>query len=349
MASDQYARLGLASWRVVYPPQPCSYAQPTALGKQAPLLLDRLARKWPAMGVLDLPRGSLVGPAGWVLGRGGCLLPEHSWYGMDTTNMSMPATWPEPQDMAGTCLLLTSDWSEGNYGHFMLDAIPRLHLFEQAGFQWNDVDHIYCASNTPDKARAWLGRFGVPVKKCILQPMAAGESRRFERLLAPTFPGVRRNYPQWTSEYLRRALGGRTLPSKRALYVTRAGGQRQAKNEAEIIPVLKRFGFELYDPMNKSAPWKDFAQARFIVGAHGAGLTDLAFCLPGTSVLELLPSDHQFPYYCSLSLGAGLRYAYLVCNSEVERDATAWGPSTHDFYVDPIDLVRSLQWLLDAS
>ncbi|WP_422824036.1 glycosyltransferase family 61 protein [Variovorax robiniae] len=230
----------------------------------------------------------------------------------------------------------------------MLDALPRLHLFEQAGFHWSEVEHVYCPSTMPDKTLAWLERFGVPTDKCILRPMAGAEACRFDRVLAPSFPGTRRNYPEWTPKFLRRALEGATAPQTRSLYVTRARGQRKSSNEAEILTVLARYGFELYDPMTSVAPWKDFAQARFVVGAHGAGLTDLVFCKPGTSVLELLPSDHQFPYYCSLSLSAGLRYAYLLCKSEEERDVSALGPSPHDFHVDTIALTRGLEWLIDS-
>jgi hypothetical protein len=108
---------------------------------------------------------------------------------------------------------------------------------------------------------------------------------------------------------------------------------------------LNEAGFEIYDPSRHLDPWLDFSQATAVIGPHGAGLTDLAFCLPGTAVLELLPSDHVYPYYCSLSQAAGLRYGYLIGQSERQRSKRAFGPSPYDFVVNERQFAGGLHWL----
>lgn len=347
--SIEYARRGWAVWHRAYEACHESFAPPLAISESAPLMLARLTPQFPELGVLEIPFGALHGPAGWVVGRSGCLLPEHSWYGTELEHMPLPGSWGEAAAVGGTCLSLASDWSDGNYGHFMLDALPRLHLFERAGFSWDEIDHIYCPAIERDRERVkgWLARYGVPLERCDLMPFSGNEGRRFDRLLAPSFPGLKRNYPRWVANFLRRASSAEnpSPKAKRRLYVTRKGGIRQVSNEQHILPILEKYGFEYFNPLDHTEPWKVFEHAGCIVGAHGAGLTDIAFCPPEAAVLELLPSDHQYPYYCALAQSAGLRYAYLLCESASSRGAGAWGPSQADIVVDPQELENGLRWI----
>ncbi|HEY0181864.1 MAG TPA: glycosyltransferase family 61 protein, partial [Rhodopila sp.] len=49
--------------------------------------------------------------------------------------------------------------------------------------------------------------------------------------------------------------------------------------------------------------------ARLIVGAHGAGLANIAFSRPGTVLYELFPSFAAArPYYNILAQGRGVHY-----------------------------------------
>jgi hypothetical protein len=224
-----------------------------------------------------------------------------------------------------------------------------VHLFTQAGFSFADVDYIYCPTRDPGKAAALLKRYGVPVDKCILTPLPATGGFQFDTLIAPTFPGVRRNYPQWVPTFLRQALPLQTRAPDRRLYITRGSGTRKVKNESELVAHLEEYGYEIYDPSRHPDPWLDFSQATAVIGPHGAGLTDLAFCAEGTAVLELLPSDHVYPYYCSLSQAAGLRYGYLIGQSERQRSRRAFGPSPYDFVVNERQFVRGLHWMSSVA
>jgi len=289
--------------------------------------------------------GSLFAPEGWVVGRDDYWLPEHSWFGDSPGEARLSLATRDVHRFAGTGLTLASNWSFENYGHWLLDSLPRIHLFTQAGFSFADVDYIYCPAKDAAKAAALLQRYGVPLNKCILAPMPAGGGLQFDTLIAPTFPGTRRNYPNWVPSFLRQALPRSVETPHRRLYITRGSGTRKLMNEAALIPRLNEYGFEIYDPSRHPDPWLDFSQATAVVGPHGAGLTDLAFCRAQTAVLELLPSDHVHPYYCSLSQAAALRYGYVIGQSERQRSKRAFGPSPYDFAVDEQHLVRGLEWL----
>ena len=59
---------------------------------------------------------------------------------------------------------------------------------------------------------------------------------------------------------------------------------------------------------------------------------DLAFCAPGTAVLELLPESHVMPYWYTVSEAARLRYGYLMSDWV---QAAPGGLSKDDLHVDP--------------
>ena len=75
-----------------------------------------------------------------------------------------------------------------------------------------------------------------------------------------------------------------------------------------------------------------------VVGGHGAGLADLAFCRPGTRVLELLPDSHPMPFFATLAGSGGLRYGYLL--GEGIPPSERLPRSRWDYRVDP-ELFRS--------
>lgn len=344
-SSQAYADRFNADWREVYPAAKVQRPPPLAIATSGTGLESKLAKAFPAAGVLSIPGGCIYGPEGWVVGQRQIWLPDHSWYGENPGEARPQIPGQGARKVPGTCLTIASNWSSENYGHLLLDSIPRLHLFIRAGFSFDTVDHIYCPVKNPGRAAKHLERFGVPTNKCIFEPLAQAEGLQFDTLIAPTFPGVRRNYPQWVPDFLRSALPTEApLPSRR-LYITRGQGTRKVANEPDLLDLLQHHGFEFYDPAAHPEPWLDFSQATAIVGSHGAGLTDLAFCPSGAAVLELLPSDHQFPYYCSLSQAAGLRYAYIVGKSERRRRPGARGPSPYDFVVSQQQFASGLQWV----
>ena len=51
-----------------------------------------------------------------------------------------------------------------------------------------------------------------------------------------------------------------------------------------------------------------FRSASIIVGAHGAGLTNIVFCEPGTTVYELVPANYENSCFCNLAMVCRLQY-----------------------------------------
>lgn len=344
MHSIDYSKRFGKTWYKVFEPETVSWPLPQTTGNLKLNLIKMLDTKWPEAGVLEIDDPLVFGESGWLFSKEGYFLPELSWFGSHVHEIkNLPLFCARGQRLMGTTVTLATDF--GNvFGHFLLDCLPRLELFEQAGFNFDEVNHILLPQPNFINSFRLLKDLKIPLEKCIWL------NRRTrlcpQRLLAPSFPGRRRSYPSWVVQYLQRRLIHNKKKPFRKLYVVRRASARNILNERDVADVMKEFGFELYNPVEYDRFFLDFSEAAVVVGAHGSGLAGLAFCQPGTKVLEFIPSDHVFPYYYTLAHAAKLDYRYLGCWSTNHRPAGAWGGSPFDFHVDLNELREALSTIL---
>jgi hypothetical protein len=292
----------------------------------------------PELGVMRIPGGYALGSQGWVFTPGRRFLFDVSWYGAHATAALLPRTFARPVQLRGSCLSLGSDFAKGNYGHFLLDCLSRVEIFRRAGGRLEEIDHFFLPKPPSRTARRIVETMGIPAVKCVWAEDSSWVCA--DVLIATSFPGLRRNYPDWLPASLQQYFPDRAAPAAK-VYVPRTG-VRKAINEAELIAIAGEFGFEVYDFEQCPEEPEFFSTVSAVVGAHGAGLTNLAFCKPGTQVLELIPSDHVHPYFYSLADSARLDYHCLMGKSQGSRPPDAFGPSPFDFHVDPVEFRSAL-------
>ncbi len=343
LSSPLYAERFNAKWHKVYEKVPTEHLPPTFYGSCVTDLQRRLDSEFPEMGVLELECAYLYGQQGWVFSKEGYFLPDHSWYSQHVEEIKrIPRYLKIDKYLKGNCLTLASDFAVENYAHFLLDCIARLELLKKAGFRISEIDYFFCPKPPSRTAQLIFDKLGIPNDKCIWADDNWDRIVSTEKLLAPTFPGVRRNYPRWVPAFLKSELLCELPSNKRRLYISRTGCRRNVVNEEAIEFILRKYNFEIYNPAEHENQPFDFAEAAIVVGPHGGGLSNLAFCRQGTKVLELIPSDHIYPYYYTLSNAAVLEYSCMVCQSTHERGQDAWGPSSYDFYVDEKEFDNTL-------
>lgn len=134
------------------------------------------------------------------------------------------------------------------------------------------------------------------------------------------------------TDHFRRTYSGRPLASEidvwkrpprtgRRIYVSRiTSAARPLENERELIEIAQSHGFEVVDPGTLSFPQQValFAEASIVLGPHGAGLTNAAFCDPGSTLIEVraLNRASQSPSrnetYRRLAACCGLHYGCLM-------------------------------------
>ncbi len=103
-------------------------------------------------------------------------------------------------------------------------------------------------------------------------------------------------------------------PGRRRLYVARGGGRRRVLRAAEIEALMVRLGFTIVRPeqLGFAEQVRLFAEASWVVGAHGAGLTNILFAPPGCTVVEFMPDILCRPHYWGMATSLGHRHAVMV-------------------------------------
>jgi Glycosyltransferase 61 len=131
-----------------------------------------------------------------------------------------------------------------------------------------------------------------------------------------------------------RSSGNSTGP---LLYISRnEASMRRLMNEDEIIPGLKDMGFHVMRPgtvslANQIAAFRD---AKVIVAVHGAGLTNIIFCRPGTTLVEIFPEGGvRGSAFLRISSRLGFNY-YFVVGKKVANVQGRKNPNNSNLTVD---------------
>jgi len=285
--------------------------------------------------ILSMTDAVVTGPHGWIF-KDKKLLLRTTWHRghNDKLYLHWSARFP-PQHLSGMTLSLATDYAGPNYGHFLLDLLPRLMLLENGNtYSLRDFDHILVNGPRTGWKLRLLNQFDIPENRITWLAM---RPFRCDFLVATDFPGVRRIYAPETAHFLRRHLLVETRPhtSINRLFIVRRGRARQLTNQLRLMEIAAEFGFIPYLPEYSSNSIVDFQNAEAVIGVHGAGLSDVGFMKPGAKILELMPSDHRFPYFYSLGTAIGLDYGFLIGEVSPPWNGTppTW-PSNRAFQVD---------------
>lgn len=101
----------------------------------------------------------------------------------------------------------------------------------------------------------------------------------------------------------------------RRLYLDRQGAKlRQIIDGEAVRSTLASLGYSPFIAHggNFTDQVSRFDAATHVVAVHGAGLTNLMFCRPGTKVLEIFPSNFVKSTFFALSKRLNLDYHYII-------------------------------------
>ena len=135
-----------------------------------------------------------------------------------------------------------------------------------------------------------------------------------------------KGYAQFLDHLIPRKEVTRQPGAGELLFLSRNdAAMRKILNEDEIIPALKDLGFTIMraSDMPLADQIEAFRQAKVVVSAHGAGLTNILFCRPGTRLVEIFPEDGVHgSAFTRLSSHLDFDY-YFVVGARVENRHSA--------------------------
>jgi tetratricopeptide (TPR) repeat protein/capsular polysaccharide biosynthesis protein len=218
-----------------------------------------------------------------------------------------------PEQIKGRVAVL-SGLSGHNYFHWMVDILPRFELLQRSGMALSQIDWFWINQPLAPFQQQTLERLGIPPEKILASD--CHPHIQAEQLVVPSFPGYLGWLEPWALTFLRDQflpLAAPNLAHER-IYISRASAHhRRVLNEAEIMDCLRPLGFVSVEL--ESLPLAEqialFANAKVIIAPHGGGLTNMIFCTPGTTIIELFAPAYVRHYYWVISQHLGLHH-YLI-------------------------------------
>jgi hypothetical protein len=233
--------------------------------------------------------------------------------------------------------------SNGNYSHWLLESLARALMFRPL----DDGTRSYLTPPLKDWQRQTLELIGVDAQH-ILEVEPEGPVR-FREVVAVSrgmggLPAIR------PASIAALAALSTPNPERRRLYCSRANTRhRHVSNEAEMVELLTRHGFESVAP--ETLPIAEqielFAGAEVVFALHGSALTNIVFSPPGTLVIELQAEGFNYGGVVWNWILASLRdqsFVQVVC--PLDRATTHLPHASQDVTVDIPHLGALLDRLL---
>ncbi len=244
-----------------------------------------------------------------------------------------------PRHLDGTSLVLGA-FGDFQYYHWLLDALPKIGLLENAGISIDDIDHVVFREVSTDFHRETLQILGIPEEKIV----ESISNPRFtcEKLLdirMSNFVGM--TMPRFVPDYIRRVVMQsecEPIETHDRIYIGRPRSlkRRGVANEEELVALLSDYGFTHLEMENFSVRQQAeiFHSASVVMTPHGGALANLVFCQPGAKVFELF-ANHVFSYFYGLANLCELDYtAILKSPDQYERVVDPWaGNSVTDQHI----------------
>ncbi|HQT84429.1 MAG: hypothetical protein B7Z58_07710 [Acidiphilium sp. 37-64-53] len=201
--------------------------------------------------------------------------------------------------LEGTVLSIIDDVFGLNYCHWISDWITRLAPFTSM-LSRPDFKVLVSPIITEWQIRS-LEIVGVSRNRIVaLEPWQAVSADNLfvlsdiSNIMHPAQKGADWAMDFFAKNIVERVLNASKTPTnaKRKLYISRsdASGRRIA-NEEELLGRLMPLGYEAIALSNYTfdEQVKLFSNSSHVVGIHGAGLTNVVFCQPNSSIIEILP------------------------------------------------------------
>ena len=238
----------------------------------------------------------------------------------------LPATMfrgrlPQPRRLEGRALVLSAPGATNNIWHLLFDALPKLHLAEQAGIDPLGFDHYVINSRQARFERDAIQMLGLPEEKIVESdafPLVQADELVFVTLgcLIPADPWVLR----WVrSKFI---SPGNTGERGKRIFLSRADAtRRRFRGEHLLWDKLEKRGFEKVEfaAMGLAEQIDCMRRAEVVVAPHGAGLTNLVWADPGTKVAELFAKEYVNACYWLIADMLGQHYGFAIGQPTMDR------------------------------
>ncbi|KAA5544765.1 glycosyltransferase family 61 protein [Adhaeribacter rhizoryzae] len=251
-----------------------------------------------------------------------------------------------PQNKSGQFTsLMHLPWAETSNYHWFLDCLPRLYAILQ---NLKEPTTLIIPANMPAFQLETLNFLLLHNSLLSLQIISKNQKWQVPTFILPTF--ISNHYsgflPPAISDFMRNGIwqgnGVKDEPVKGRIYISRAkASKRRLLQEEAVLEILKAHNFKIVyaEALTYAQQVQLFYNAEIIVGAHGAGLTNILFSKQA-QLIELHPANQVRSHYFMVCKALGFNYHYLLGSNS---------NASQDFSINPAALKILLQTLLENT
>lgn len=225
--------------------------------------------------------------------------------------------FPPSKKLSGITLSCLTNSADAGFYHFIFESMAKL------GFARLVIPHVdFLLFNGPEEEWKvnWLSRAGIDMEKIVW--VSNHDHYDCEQLLFTSRLIMDQQISPWCINTLRQLLAvpapQAILPGQTKVFlISRKNFIRNIEWEETILeqyPFIERIDCS---KLNPDQTISKMAEATHIIGAHGAALSNLFFCRPGTRVLEVYPVEKTYqPCYFRICQVCDLPYTVTYIDFE---------------------------------
>ncbi len=248
----------------------------------------------------------------------------------DVTNIETPVFFATPDEYP-------------NYGMWLLYSLPSVKIFKS----WKNQYPKYLTAMTSPWQRNLLTGLGLNGDELlhhhldrVYQVSSLATMRQSFRSLALAASDAEA-FDEFAEQSIANGLKGPERIFISRLSKTRDGGHRGLRNEEALIDALRPFGIVAVEPERYSIAEQAglFRNAELVVGLGGAGMFNVAFCRPGTKVVDIESGMGFVDTHCNLFASRGADYGIIIGSTDDDHPS----PYQKTWTIDVDEVVRLLR------
>ncbi len=264
--------------------------------------------------VISIPNGRVIGNAGTVITHDNKFLSDVSDIVSSEKHIFPYLKLPKRELIPETVTVLATG-AGGKYYHWILEALPRLEILKNTLPNGLDSIDKFIVNKGISAIPETLEILGIPSNKLLY--CDSNSHIQAKTLVVPSLAGSVGDPPSWVCNFLRESFlkckQDINTPSK--IYISRGKAQyRRVTNEESVLNYLSNHGFTpiCLEEHSFSMQITLLSNAKVVVASHGAGLSNLIWCNPGTKVLEMFSPNYVNVCFWAIANQLKLDYFYLI-------------------------------------